>query len=114
MRVVHSRVQPRNSFSNSPPDVSHAVAASLLLIHLNDVILLHLQGLGRLVVVNASSVEEEAERGDGDSDSLRVGLLELAHLGGLLDAEVDLVRVLADDLQLDVLGIVTHSERRNK
>jgi hypothetical protein len=27
---------------------------------------------------------------------------------------VDLVRVLADNLQLDVLGIVTHSERRNK
>ncbi len=68
MHVVPSSVQPRNSFSNSPPDVSHAVAASLLLI--------------------------------------RVGLLELAHLSGLLDAAVDLVRVLANDLQLDIFSIV--------
>jgi hypothetical protein len=27
---------------------------------------------------------------------------------------VDLVRVLTDDLQLDVLGIVTHSEKEKK
>ena len=45
------------------------------------------------------------EAGDGDADSLGVGLLELAHLGCLLDPEVDLVGVLAHHLQLDVLGV---------
>ena len=39
---------------------------------------------------------------------LAVALLELAHLGGLLHPEVDLVGVLAHHLQLDVLGLVTH------
>ena len=43
---------------------------------------------------------------DGHPDPLGVGLLELAHLGGLLHTEVDLVRVLAHNLQLDVL--ITH------
>ena len=38
------------------------------------------------------------EGGDGDADSLAVGLLELAHLGGLLHPEVDFVGVLADNL----------------
>ena len=39
---------------------------------------------------------------------LAVALLELAHLGGLLHTEVDLVRVLPDHLQLDVLSLVSH------
>jgi hypothetical protein len=107
-------------FLNSPPDVSLGaavsvaivLAAGLLLVHLNDVILLHFKGLGRLVVVDASSVEEEPKGGDGDTHALRVGLLQLSHLGGLLHAEVDLVRILADHLQLNVLGVVTHSERK--
>ncbi len=38
------------------------------------------------------------ERGDGDADPLGVALLELAHLGGHLDPEVDLVGVLTHDL----------------
>ena len=48
------------------------------------------------------------EGGDWDTHSLAVGLLELAHLSCLLDPEVDLVAVLADNLQLDVLGILAH------
>ena len=48
------------------------------------------------------------EAGDRDSDPLAVGLLQLAHLGGLLHTEVDLVRVLPDHLQLDVLSLVSH------
>ena len=35
--------------------------------HLDDIVLLHLQGLGRLVIVDPPAVEEEAERGDGDA-----------------------------------------------
>ena len=61
-----------------------------------------------LVVVDAASVEEEPERADGNADPLGVALLELAHLGGHLDPKVDLIRILANDLQLDVLGLVTH------
>ena len=78
----------------------------LLQVDLDDVVLLHLEGLGRLVVVDAAAVEEEAERGDGHADALRVRLLQLAHLRRHLDAEVDLVGVLAHHLQLDVLGLV--------
>ena len=39
------------------------------------------------------------EAGHRDSDPLAVGLLQLAHLGGLLHAEVDLVGVLAHHLK---------------
>ena len=53
------------------------------------------------------------EGGDGDSDSLGVGLLQLAHLSRLLDAEVDLVAVLAHDLELDVLGVFAHGVALN-
>ena len=45
------------------------------------------------------------EGGDWDADPLRVRLLKLAHLRRHLDPEVDLVGVLADHLQLDVLGL---------
>jgi hypothetical protein len=81
-------------------------AARLLLVDLDDVVLLHLECLRGLVVVDPAAVEQEAEGADGDADALRVALLELAHLSGHLDAEVDLVRVLSDDLELDVLGLV--------
>lgn len=46
------------------------------------------------------------EGGDGDSNSLSVWLLKFSHLSCLLDTEVDLVAVLAHDLQLDVLSVV--------
>ena len=42
------------------------------------------------------------------TNPLAVALLQLAHLGGLLHTEVDLVRVLPDHLQLDVLSLVSH------
>ena len=34
-------------------------SSGLLLVHLNDVILLHLQGLGSLVIVDSPSVKQE-------------------------------------------------------
>ena len=55
-----------------------------------------------------SGFRHSPEAGHRHSDPLAVGLLQLAHLGGLLHPEVDLVRVLSDHLQLDVLGLVTH------
>merc|ERR1740129_2119304 len=81
------------------------LSAGLLLVHLDDIVLLHFQGLWGLVIVNAASVKQETEGGDGDADPLAVGLLEFAHLGGLLYTEMDLVGVLADNLQFDVLSV---------
>ena len=48
------------------------------------------------------------ERGDRDPDPLSIGLLQFSHLSGLLDSEMDLIAVLADNLQLDVLGVFSH------
>ena len=70
-------------------------AASLLLVHLDDVVLLHLQGLRGLVVVDPAAVKQEPEGCNGDANPLAVGLLELAHLCCLLHPEVDFVAVLS-------------------
>ena len=78
----------------------------LLLVNFDHVVLLHLKCLWSLVIVDATSVEEEAQRGDWDPDSLAVALLQFPHLCGLLHPEVDLVAVLPHHLQLDVLGLV--------
>merc|ERR1719446_855529 len=86
-------------------------SSRLLLVHLNNIILLHLESFGGFVVVDSSSVEEETQRSDGDSNPLRVGFLEFSHLGGLLHSEVDLVAVLSHHLELDVLGIIPSSSR---
>ena len=44
-------------------------SSSLFLVDLNDVVLFHLQGLGSLVVVDTTSVEEETEGGYGYANS---------------------------------------------
>jgi len=90
------------------------LSPGLLLVHLDDIVLLHFQGLWGLVIVDAAAVKQETEGGDGDADPLAVGLLEFAHLGGLLHPEVDLVGVLADHLELDVLGLVASHRARCK
>merc|ERR1719318_2118587 len=83
-------------------------AARLFLVNLDDVILLHLEGFRGFVIVDAPPVKEEPEAGHWDANPLAVAFLQLAHLGGLLHAEVDLVGVLAYHLQLDVLSLVGH------
>merc|ERR1719319_1719827 len=84
------------------------VSSSLILVHLDDVVLLHLQRLGRLVVVDPPAVEEKAQGGHRHAHPLAVALLEFTHLGGLLPPDVNLVGVLADHLQLDVFGLISH------
>jgi len=90
-------------------DVLGVIARSsgLLLVNLNDVILFHLESLGCLIIVDSSSIKEESKGCDGNSNPLGVGLFQLAHLGGLLHPEVDLVRVLSDHLELDVFRIIS-------
>ena len=87
--------------------------------------LLHLQGLGSLVIIDPPAVKQKAQRCDGhtnlegrnldtshvhlkkmESHPLAVTFLQFPHLGGLLHPEVDLIRVLTDDFKLDVFGIV--------
>ena len=83
--------------------LARGVAADLFLVHFDDIAVLHVQLLGRFVVVDASSVEEKAERADRHALSVAVGFLQLAHVGGELDLEVNFAVVLADHLQFDVL-----------
>ncbi len=87
-----------------------SLSSGLFLVNFDDVFLLHLELFRGLVVVDPPAVEEKPERRHRNPDPLRVGLLQLAHLRRHLDPEVDLVGVLADDLQLDVLGLVAHLE----
>merc|ERR1739838_1260869 len=83
--------------------------SSLFLVNLNDVILFHLQGLGVFIIIDPSSIKEETERCDWDSNPLRVRLLEFAHLSGLLHPEVDFIGILSNHLQFDVFRIISSS-----
>ena len=58
--------------------------------------ILELEHLGGLVVIDALTIEEEAEGLLGDALALGVGLEDLAHLGGLLDLELGLLTVLVE------------------
>ena len=88
--------------------------------------LFHLQSFGGFIIVDPTSIKQKPNRehlqlvlfltwldflpegGDGDPDPLSIGLLQFSHLSGLLDSEVDLIAVLANNLQLDVLGVFSH------
>merc|ERR1719481_1269608 len=88
----------------------HHGTPSLLLVNLNDIILFHLESLGSLVIIDPSSIEKETEAGLWDSHPLTVRLLEFAHLCSLLHTEMNLVRILSNNLQLDVLSLISHLE----
>ena len=117
------------------------IAACLLLIHLDHIILLHLElqmkrhcrgehernvicahRLRRVLVIDAPTIKEEAQRRLLHANTIAIALLELAHERRSLDAEVHLVRVLrarncrlansyllkthlTNDLQLDVVRV---------
>merc|ERR1739838_304021 len=81
--------------------------SSLFLVNLNDIVLLHLQGLGVLIIIDPSSIKQKAERCNWDTNPLRVGFLEFAHLGGLLHSKVDFIGILSHDLELDVFRVVS-------
>merc|ERR1719431_2529565 len=85
------------------------ITACWLLVHFYHVILFHLESFRCLIIINSSSVEEKPERSDWYPHPLRIRLLQLAHLRGLLYAEVDFVGILPNNFEFDVLGFVTHS-----
>merc|ERR1719513_284211 len=82
----------------------------LLLINLDNVVLLHFQCFRSLVVVDSAPVKQKPERCHGNPNPFRVGLLQLAHLRGLLHPKVDLAAVVVYPLQLDVLSLITHRD----
>ena len=109
----------------NPKLLRESETSRLLLVNLDHVILLHLQSFGGFIIVDPTSVKQKPnreqlfllltpsqptlpERGDGDADPLSIGLLQFSHLSGLLDSEVNLIAVLANNLQLDVLGVFSH------
>jgi len=75
----------------------------LLLVHFDDVVVLHFESLGCVVIVDSLAIEEETKRGDRHSLTFTVALFQLAHGGCELDFEVDFAVVLADNLQANVL-----------
>jgi len=79
-------------------------ASRLFLIDFDDVVVLHFQSLGRVIVIDSLSVEEEAKSRDRDSLTFTVALLQLAHGRGELDFEMDFGIVLSHDLEANVLG----------
>ena len=79
---------------------SSLTSTGLFLINFDYVVLFHFQCFWSFIVIDTTSIEQESEGGDGDSDSLAVGLLQFAHLSSLLDAEMDLIRVLAHNLEI--------------
>merc|ERR1719481_2052204 len=96
------------SLKLNPMNFHHS--SSLLLVNLNDIILFHLESLGGLVIIDPSSIKQETEAGLWNSHPLAVRLLEFAHLCSLLHTEVNLVRILSNNLQLDVLSLISHLE----
>ena len=73
--IIHTQIYASNQTCAGS---ARSQPSRLLLVNFDDVILLHLQSLGRLVVVDAPAVEEEAQRADRDAHSLAVRLLQFA------------------------------------
>jgi len=92
-------------------DVFRVIAGTsgLFLVNLNDIVLLHLEGLGVFIIIDPSSIKEETERCDWHSNPLRIGLLKFSHLGGLLHPEVDFIGILSNDFELYVFRIISSS-----
>merc|ERR1739838_1239704 len=110
--LLHSEVNFIGVLSNNLQfDVFRVIAGTsgLFLVNLNDIVLLHLEGLGVFIIIDPSSIKEETERCDWHSNPLRIGLLKFSHLGGLLHPEVDFIGILSNDFELYVFRIIASS-----
>merc|ERR1719220_523282 len=85
----------------------HSPPSSLFLIHLNYVILFHLESLRGLIIIDPSTVEQKPQGCNGDTNPLRVRFLQFPHLSSLLHPEVDFVGILSNNLQFDVFSIIS-------
>ena len=79
------------------------ITTTLFLVNLDHVVVLHLQELRCVRVVDTTAVKQEPQGPHLYAHSFRVGLLEFAELSGHLHAKVNLIGVLAHDLQLYIL-----------
>lgn len=84
---------------------SYPQSTRLFLVHLDYVVVDHLQLLRRLVITDALAIKQEAEGGHRHRNSLTVTFLQFPHLRGHLHLKVDLVAVLAYHLQFDVFAV---------
>merc|ERR1711875_28526 len=75
----------------------------LFLVNFDNVVVLHLQGLGRIIVVYPFAVKEETQRRDRHALTLTVRFLQFAHRRGKLDLEVNFAVVLTNDFEANVL-----------
>merc|ERR1739838_1112551 len=98
-----------NLFLSATISSEDSQASSLFLIHLNYVILFHLESLRGLIIIDPSPVEQKPQGCNRDTNPLRVRLLEFAHLSGLLHPEVDFIGILSNHLQFDVFRIISSS-----
>ena len=73
-----------------------ACATNLLLMDLERVAVLHLEGVGRVGRLDALALKEEAHRVQALALTLAKGVHELVELGRTLDLEEDLVVVIRD------------------
>merc|ERR1739838_124408 len=98
-----------NLFLSARISSEDSQSSSLFLIHLNYVILFHLESLRGLIIIDTSPVEQKPQGCNGDTNPLGVRLLEFAHLSGLLHPEVDFIGILSNHLQFDVFIIISSS-----
>ena len=65
--------------------------------------ILHFEAIGRVIILNSLSVEDEAALVIGEALPLAVGVHQLLQLRGPLDLEVNLGTILGLHLDVDVL-----------
>merc|ERR1719220_2713627 len=87
----------------------HSPPSSLFLIHLNYVILFHLESLRGLIIIDPSPVEQKPQGCNWNTNPLGVRLLQFPHLSSLLHPEVDFIGILSNNLELDVFSVISSS-----
>jgi len=87
------------------PAAAWSLPATLLLEHFDSVAVLHVQGLGSVTFVDASSVKRKPDGLESQASSFAVGAHEFLEGGVAFDLELDDVPILAHHLEIDVLWI---------
>merc|ERR1719432_199554 len=96
------------------------VATSLFLVNFNDIIIFHFQLFRCFIIVDPPSVKQESKRSNWYTNSFTVRLFQLPHLCCHFHSEMDFIRILTNNLQLNILGsgissirllIISHFER---
>merc|ERR1739838_636482 len=98
-----------NLFLSARISSEDSQSSSLFLIHLNYVILFHLESLRGRSIIDPSPVEQKPQGCNRDTNPLGVGLLQFPHLSSLLHPEVDFVGILSNNLEFDVFSVISRT-----